>query len=199
MRPQRPRISPEFVAAHKRVRILDAMASLIAEKGYEETTIADLASRARIARKTLYELFGGKEAVFLAAVEVSRDALNEQFDAACEVADPDPCERLRVALAALLCYVADHPDRAHLLLVAAPSALPASAALYDDEFVLLTDRLRSCAPASDSAPEVIEEALVGAVASILSRCLRRGEAGRATELLPDLEGLLLAPWGESDP
>lgn len=197
MTPGRPRISAEFLAVHKRARILDAMAGLVAEKGYEETTITDLATRARVARKTLYELFGGKEDVFLAAVEASRDALSEQLGAACEAAEPESRERLRAALAALLCFVEDNSGRAHLLLVEAPSALPDSAALYDREFVLLAERLRACMPAA--APEAIEEALAGAVASILNRCVRRGEAGRATALLPDLEALVLAPWGEPDP
>lgn len=196
MTTERPRISAEFLAVHKRARIIEAMAGLSAEKGYEETTITDLTTRARVARQTLYRLFGGKEAVFLAAVEASRDALNERLGAACEAAESEPRERLRAALAALLCFLEDSPGRAHLLLVESPSALPDSAALYDREFLLLAERLRDCMPAS--APKAIEEALAGAVASILNRCVRRGEAGRATELLPDLEGLVLAPWGEPD-
>jgi len=80
--------------------------------------------------------------------------------------------------------------------VAATAALPASAAIYDREFVLLTERLRPAMP--DSAPEAVEEALVGGAASILRRLVRNGEADRIDDLLPDLEGLFLAPWGELD-
>ncbi len=199
MTPERPRLSAEFLAGHKRGRVLAAMCGLSAERHYEEMTIGDVARSARVARKTLYELFGGKEAIFLAAVEATRDELHEQLDAACEGAGPDARERLRAALAALLAYLADNPSRAHLLLVEAPSALPASAAIYDREFVLLTDRLRSAAPASGPVPEAIEEALVGGVASILRQRVRRGEAHRLPELQPELEALLLAPWGDACP
>ena len=193
----RPRISPEFVAVHKRARVLDAMAALSAEKGYEETTITDLAGRAHLARKTLYELFGGKDAIFVAAVEAARDALGERLEAACEAAeDPDPRECLRAALAEAMSFLAQNPDLAHLLLVEAPAALPASAAIYDREFVLLSERLRPAMP--DSAPQAIEEALVGGAASILRRRVRRGEAERVGDLLPDLEALFLAPWGEEE-
>ena len=193
----RPRISPQFLARHKRVRTLAAITELSAEKGYEATTITDIAHSARLGRKTLYELFGGKEAIFLAAVEATVDELREQLDAACEAAGPDPNERLGAALEALLSFLAADPGRADLLLVEAPSALPASAAIYDREFSRLTDRLRSAAPASGSAPEAIEEALVGGIASILSQRVRRGEAARLSELLPELEELLLAPWGDA--
>ena len=194
----RPRISPEFLAVHKRARLLEAMAALSAEKGYEQTTIADLAGRAHLARKTMYELFGGKDAIFVAAVEAACDALRGRLEAACEAAeDPDPRECLRAALAEAMSFLSQNPDRAHLLLVEAPAALPASAAIYDREFVLLTERLRPAMP--DSAPQAIEEALVGAAASILRRRLRNGEADRIGDLLPDLEGLFLAPWDELDP
>lgn len=193
----RPRISPEFLAVHKRARILEAMAALSAEKGYAETTITDLAGRAHLARKTLYELFGGKDAIFIAAVEAARDALRERLDAACESADLEPHECMRAALAEALCFLAKNPDQAHLLLVEAPSALHASAAIYDREFILLSERLRPAMP--DSAPTAIDEALVGAAASILRRRVRNGEAERVGDLLPDLEGLFLAPWGELDP
>ena len=130
----RPRISTEFLAVHKRARILEAMVGLCAEKGYEETTITDLAQRARVARKTLYELFGGKEAVFVAAVEVARDALRERLDAACEGADPDPRECLRAALAAALCFFAEIGDGEASVLgrftLATPSGVPV--ALYSE-------------------------------------------------------------------
>ena len=42
----RPELPREFVASHKRRRMMDAVAELVAEKGYEATKIADIVRRA---------------------------------------------------------------------------------------------------------------------------------------------------------
>ena len=76
----RPQLPQEFVAAHKRRRMIDAMAELCAEQGYEATKIADVVARAHVARKTLYDNFSGKEELFLAAF----DATLADADAAVE-------------------------------------------------------------------------------------------------------------------
>ena len=68
-----PRCSREFIAQHKRRRIMDALAELTAEQGYEATKISDIVRRAGVARKTLYDNFEGKEEVFLAAFDAARD------------------------------------------------------------------------------------------------------------------------------
>ena len=53
VQPTRPLLPREFVAVHKRRRVMDAIAELSAEQGYEATSIADIVRRAGIARKTL--------------------------------------------------------------------------------------------------------------------------------------------------
>lgn len=53
-------LSGDFVALQKERRILKAFASLVAEQGYQATTVADIVRRAGIARNTFYETFGGK-------------------------------------------------------------------------------------------------------------------------------------------
>ena len=40
--------------------MMDAMAELCSERGYAATKIADVVSRAGVARKTLYDNFSGK-------------------------------------------------------------------------------------------------------------------------------------------
>ena len=72
VKPTRPELPREFVAVRKRRRMMDAMAELSAEQGYEATKIADIVRRAGVARKTLYDNFDGKEEVFLAAFDACR-------------------------------------------------------------------------------------------------------------------------------
>jgi AcrR family transcriptional regulator len=71
--PVRPALSREFVAGHKRRRIMDAIAELTAEQGYDATKIGDIVRRAGVARKTLYDNFEGKEEVFLSAFDTAVD------------------------------------------------------------------------------------------------------------------------------
>ena len=55
----RPELPREFIADHKRRRMMGAIAELTAAQGYESTKIADIVRRAAVARKTLYDIFDG--------------------------------------------------------------------------------------------------------------------------------------------
>ena len=83
----RPQLPQEFIAAHKRRRMIDAMAELCAEHGYEATKVADVVRRAHVARKTLYDNFSGKEELFLAAFDLTVSEAEAQVTEAC---DPIP-------------------------------------------------------------------------------------------------------------
>ena len=60
-------LSRETVTESQRGRILQAMISAVAERGYQETRVADVVEGAGVARKTFYDFFGDKEECFLAA------------------------------------------------------------------------------------------------------------------------------------
>src|ERR1700733_8540640 len=50
----------------QRVRILDAMAQVVAERGYQRTSITSVVANARISRVAFYEVFDDIEGCFLA-------------------------------------------------------------------------------------------------------------------------------------
>lgn len=54
-----------------RQRLLDGMAAAIVEKGYAETTIADIVRHARVSKRTFYEHFPDKQACLLACYSVN--------------------------------------------------------------------------------------------------------------------------------
>lgn len=58
-------------AAEHRRRLLDAMATVAAAKGYAAVTIADLAAEARVSRRTFYEHFADKAACLIALYEAA--------------------------------------------------------------------------------------------------------------------------------
>ncbi|HET9197778.1 MAG TPA: TetR/AcrR family transcriptional regulator [Solirubrobacterales bacterium] len=190
MRPELPR---EFVASHKRRRMMDAIAELTAGSGYEATKIADIVRRAAVARKTLYDNFDGKEDLFLSAIDATMSEMRELVEGACAEAD-SPEAGIVAGLEALLDYVAENPAASRMCMVEAISATPSSARLYDAGVRDFVDLFRRSAPAEVELPATIEESLVGGVAWILQLQIRRGEAERAPELLPELSQFVLSPY-----
>jgi AcrR family transcriptional regulator len=190
MRPELPR---EFVASHKRRRMMDAIAELTAEGGYEATKIADIVRRAAVARKTLYDNFDGKEDLFLSAIDATVAEMRALVEAACAEAD-SPEDGIVGGIEALLDFVAEHPSASRMCMVEAISAAPSSARLYDAAVRDFVELFRRNAPKGSDLPETIEESLVGGVAWILQLQIRRGEAERAPELLPELSQFVLSPY-----
>jgi AcrR family transcriptional regulator len=190
MRPELPR---EFVASHKRRRLMDAIAELTAEGGYEATKIADIVRQAAVARKTLYDNFDGKEDLFLSAIDATMAEMRELVEAAC--AEADSREGGIVAgIEAVLDFVAEHPSASRMCMLEAISATPSSARLYEAAVRDFVELFRRNAPEGTDLPETIEESLVGGVAWILQLQIRRGEAERAPELLPELSQFVLSPY-----
>ncbi len=189
----RPELPREFVASHKRRRMMDAIADLTACQGYEATKIADIVRRAAVARKTLYDNFDGKEDLFLSAINSTMTEMRVVVEEACEENGAGE-EGIVAGLEALLDFVAAHPTASRMCMVEAISATPSSARLYDagvHDFVAL---LRRSAPEGVDLPETIEESLIGGVAWILQVQIRKGGAERAPELLPELSQFVLSPY-----
>jgi AcrR family transcriptional regulator len=77
----------EGQAAH-RTRLLEGMAQAVAEKGYADTTIADIVREASVSRRTFYEHFASKAECLVALYEaashnglqVLRDAIDPAHD-----------------------------------------------------------------------------------------------------------------------
>jgi AcrR family transcriptional regulator len=189
----RPELPREFVAGHKRRRMMDAVAELTADQGYEATKIADIVRRAAVARKTLYDNFDGKEDLFLSAVDSTLTEMRVAVEEACERTE-SPEGQVVAGLEALLDYVAEHPAASKMCMVESISATRSSARLYDVGMRNFVELLRKSALDRSDLPETIEESLVGGVAWILQQQIRRGEAERAADLLPELSQFVLSPY-----
>ncbi|HMI80321.1 MAG TPA: TetR/AcrR family transcriptional regulator [Solirubrobacterales bacterium] len=189
----RPELPREFVASHKRRRMMDAVAELTAEQGYEATKIADIVRRAAVARKTLYDNFDGKEDLFLSAIDSTLTEMRLAVEEAC--ADTESSEAAIVAgLEALLEYIAEHPAASRMCMLEAISATPSSARLYDNAVKGFVELLRARAPEGLDLPQTIEESLVGGVAWIIQQQIRRGDAESAGDLLSELSQFVLSPY-----
>lgn len=194
MTPIRPELPREFVASHKRRRMMDAIAELTADQGYEATKIADIVRRAAVARKTLYDNFDGKEDLFLSAIDAEMTELRVVVEEACERTSGPPEEEIVAGLSALLDWIAEHPASARMCMVEAISATPSSARLYDAGMRDFVDLLRKKAPQGLDLPATIEESLAGGVAWILQQQIRRGETEQVGDLLSELSQFVLSPY-----
>ena len=190
----RPELPREFVASHKRRRMMEAIAELTADQGYEATKIADIVRRAAVARKTLYDNFDGKEDLFLSAVGSALTEMRVVVEEACERTGGSHEDRIVAGLDALLDWVAAHPAASRMCMVEAISATPSSARLYDAGVRDFVDLLGKSVPGDADLPETIEESLVGGVAWILQLQIRRDEIEQAVELLPELSQFVLSPY-----
>lgn len=173
---------------------MDALAELTAEQGYEATKISDIVKRAGVARKTLYDNFEGKEEVFLAAFDSARDEVLRRVQEGSEGSDAEWQERIEGGLAALLGYVAEQPTLARMCMIEALSATPATTKRYEDTLESFVELARQILPRDEGLPETIAETLVGGVAWIVYQQIRRGDAERAEDLLPELSEFMTAPY-----
>jgi AcrR family transcriptional regulator len=174
--------------------MMDAMAELTAERGYGATKIADVVSRAGVARKTLYDNFAGKEELFLAAFEATLGEARESVEAACAAATEGNGRGIEAGLEALLGFLAAHPAQARMCMVEALSATPATAVQYEEAIQEFVELLREGVPAARGRPSTLEETLVGGVAWILQQRIRSGETEVVSRLLPELSGFVLSPY-----
>ncbi len=190
MRPELPR---EFVAGHKRRRMMDAIAELTADQGYEATKIADIVRRAAVARKTLYDNFDGKEDLFLSALDTTQTEMRAAVEEACARVTSYE-DKIVAGVEALLEFTAANPASARMFMVEAISATPSSARLYEAGVGQFVELLRKSVPPGGDLPGTIEESLVGGVAWILQQQIRRGEAENAPDLLDELSQFVLSPY-----
>jgi len=193
----RPTLPREFVAVHKRRRIMDAIAELTAENGYDATKIGDIVRRAGVARKTLYDNFEGKEEVFLAAFDAAIDEVLRQIEEACAAEEGGWEEQVHAGLASFLRYVAENPALARMCMIEALSATLAATEHYEAAMQRFVDLVKRAVPQDDQLPETIEETLVGGVAWIVYQQIRRGEAEQIEALLPELSEFMLAPFQDA--
>jgi AcrR family transcriptional regulator len=102
----RPRV--RMTGSQRREQLLDVGRSLFAEKGFEASSIEEIASRAGVSKPVVYEHFGGKEGLYAVVVDREMSALLARFSAA--LTGGRPRELLEQAALALLTYIEDETD-----------------------------------------------------------------------------------------
>ncbi|WP_157182730.1 TetR/AcrR family transcriptional regulator [Sciscionella marina] len=110
-----------MTGVQRRTQLLDVARSLFAEKGFEATSIEEIAARAGVSKPVVYEHFGGKEGVYAVVVDREMQVLMNRMVAAVS-ADEDPKLLLERAALALLNYVDSNADGFRILARDSPVA-----------------------------------------------------------------------------
>ena len=79
-------------------------------------------------------------------------------------------------------------------MIEALSATPATTKRYEDAVDAFVELTAQTLPQDERLPDTIDETLVGGVAWIVYQQIRRGEAERAEDLLPELTEFMVAPY-----
>ena len=103
----RPRV--RMTGAQRRQQLLDIGRELFGQRGYEATSIEEVAARADVSKPVVYEHFGGKEGLYAVVVDREMQLLLDRFASALS-APGTPRELLERAALVLLDYIEDDTD-----------------------------------------------------------------------------------------
>jgi AcrR family transcriptional regulator len=108
----------------RREQLLDVGRALFAERGYDGTSVEEIASRAGVSKPVVYEHFGGKEGLYAVVVDREVQRLLDAFTAA--LTGDNPKLLLEQATLALLTYVEDDSNGFRILVRESPVGLERS-------------------------------------------------------------------------
>jgi AcrR family transcriptional regulator len=188
-----PADDPAVDDGHRRGRILRALATSMAEKGYQGTTIADIARAGRVSKTVVYAHFRDKEQCLLELYTRSTDRVLETVRRAQDEARTAGLpwrERLRSVIGAYLAALASGPEVAWAALVEVQAAGRPALALRRvviDRYVDLITSFAAelAAEHPDEVRTVPRELVVAAVGGINELILARVERGEAAQLVLD--------------
>ncbi|MDQ4036958.1 MAG: TetR/AcrR family transcriptional regulator [Actinomycetota bacterium] len=109
-----------MTGAQRRQQLLDVGRALFAERGFEATSIEEIAARAKVSKPVVYEHFGGKEGLYAVVVDREMQRLLGNFSSALQ--GTDPRELLEQAAFVLLDYIEDETDGFRILIRDSPVA-----------------------------------------------------------------------------
>jgi AcrR family transcriptional regulator len=117
--PVHPRV--RMTGKERRVQLLDVGRELFAERGFDATSIEEVAARAKVSKPVVYEHFGGKEGLYAVVVDREMRSLLDRFTRSLTAAPSGgPRELLERAALTLLDYIEDETDGFRILVRDSP-------------------------------------------------------------------------------
>jgi AcrR family transcriptional regulator len=178
-------------------RLLRALAAVVAEKGYPDTTVAEIVERASTSQRTFYEHFKNKEDAIVAALDSGSAHMLAAALPAFRRA-PDWPHAVHDTQEAMFAFGAEEPEYARLggveMYAAGKRAL--------DQREVVTEGMEGLlAPGYELKPEtppIAAEAIGGALYSLLYDHVNRKGPETLPDLVPTLVYVTLAPFLDAE-
>jgi AcrR family transcriptional regulator len=182
----------------EREQILEAMLRVASSKGYEETVVVDVVRVAGVSQQTFDELFGDKEACFLAAYDAAADVGAAYVIGAFEAAEGQPWpDRVVVALEALVELFAAEAEIIRMAMIEVTALGEDPRVLYSDAVArfepLFNDGFRYSPQGKELPPDTASFAVAAAVSIIFDE-MRAGRGRELRRILPELVYAVLMPY-----
>jgi AcrR family transcriptional regulator/predicted transcriptional regulator len=185
----------------QRGRMLAATVEAVEEVGYARLTVAQVIGRAKVSRKTFYDVFDDREDCFLAAFDetIARFQVGaiEAFERESNWRDA-----MRAGLVALLAALGAEPGLARLCIVetlgAGPKVLARRREVLE-QLQKVVDQGRKAAGSRGAQPtrepaDITAEGVVGAVFAVLHTRLLAGGRKPLTDLVGPLMSIIMLPY-----
>jgi len=190
-------LAPEQVLEDQRRRLVEAVPRVVAEHGYEQTSVADIVKGAAVSRNAFYSNFADKQECFAAAHEACHGRLLAILERPCAKGSSLE-ERVETVLGAAMEMLSAEPEVARLLFVEAPSAGEEIALRYHEWLRRYGTLLRTAIPqatAKSSLAVEIDQVIVGGIASRVASEVLQGRAAQLRLLIPHFVAYVLTFYG----
>ncbi len=108
-----PAVRGRMSGAERRAQLIDVGRALFADKGFDGTSVEEIANKAGVSKPVVYEHFGGKEGLY--AVVVDREMQRLLVGVTSALTAGHPRDLLEQAALALLDYIDDNADGFRIL------------------------------------------------------------------------------------
>ncbi len=173
-------LPPELVERNQRERLVAAMAEVCAERGYAESSVAEVAKCAGVSTASFYRQFKDKRECMLTSFDELFGRLLEALEGACP-SEPEPGERARVGARTAAALLADDVPTARLLSVEIIAVGPAGVRAQHEAIERLAALLRDSDKRSPSFPDAAWTT-VAAFTALIARRSAEDEPLVASEL-----------------
>lgn len=194
--PGRHGLSREFVTRNQRERLIAGTIAAVAEHGFRDTSVTQIAAAAGVSRRTFYGYFSTKEECFSAAYDLFEGHLLGALKES-DAGGRSWTAKVRARVTTLLDFFFANPDLVRFSMLAPPSAGGEIAERGRRFLRELVAQLTEGHPAArgPSQRTVLEvEAMEGAICSVLSSALDSAGTGSLETSAPQLVEIVLVPF-----
>ncbi|HVC07881.1 MAG TPA: TetR/AcrR family transcriptional regulator [Solirubrobacterales bacterium] len=177
-------------------RLLRALAAVVAEKGYPETTVAEIVERARTSQRTFYEHFANKEEAMVAALDSgSAQMLGAALPAFRRASDWQ--HAVHDTQEAMFSFGVGEPEYARLGAVEMYAAGKRALEQRESVTEMMEGLLAPGYELKPDVPPITAEAIGGALYALFYDHVKQKGAERLAEMVPAAAYVTLAPFLEA--